>query len=108
MLLCALAVLGIVALSGCAGMPRAPVVPGYAWLYADYTSPLDTDVEMTKYSMKKGEASTENILGWIMTGDASIQEAASNGGIKEIRYMDYKFKNILGIYAKFTTIVYGE
>lgn len=108
MLLCALAILGVVALSGCAGMVRAPVVPGMGWLYAEYTAPLDHDVEMTKYSMKRGEASTENVLGWVVTGDASIQQAAINGQIREISYMDYRFKNILGIYSKFTTIVYGE
>jgi hypothetical protein len=42
----------------------------------------------------------------VLTGDASITVAATNGGINRIHPVETT--NILGIYAKYTTIVYGE
>ena len=42
------------------------------------------------------------------TGDASISAAATNGGINRIHHVDHETMNILGIYAKYVTIVYGE
>jgi hypothetical protein len=42
------------------------------------------------------------------TGDASISAAATNGGINRIHHVDDETMNILGIYAKYVTIVYGE
>jgi hypothetical protein len=31
-----------------------------------------------------------------------------NGGITRIHHVDHETSNILGVYAKYTTIVYGE
>jgi TRL-like protein family len=42
------------------------------------------------------------------TGDASISAAMANGGIKQIHHVDQETTNILGIYAKYVTVVYGE
>ena len=42
------------------------------------------------------------------TGDASISAAMDNGGITRIHHVDHETLNILGIYARYTTIVYGE
>ena len=42
------------------------------------------------------------------TGDASISAAAKNGGITRIHHVDHETMSILGIYAKYTTVVYGE
>jgi hypothetical protein len=44
----------------------------------------------------------------IATGDASIDSAAKSAGIKTIHHVDYQSKSILGLYAEFTVIVYGE
>jgi len=57
---------------------------------------------------KVGRAEATSILGIVGTGDASIQAAAKSAGIKKISHVDYEGSNILGIYAKHTTIVYGE
>ena len=57
---------------------------------------------------KEGKACGQSILGWVATGDASIKTAAANGGIKNIKYVDYDAKNILGIYGEYTTTVYGD
>jgi len=47
-------------------------------------------------------------LGFFATGDASISAAMQNGGITRIHHVDHETLNILGIYAKYTTIVHGE
>jgi len=31
-----------------------------------------------------------------------------NGGITKVHHVDSKVKNILGVYAEYTTVVYGE
>ena len=57
---------------------------------------------------KTGAASCSSILGVIALGDASQQAAMKNGGITKIHHVDFNSFSILGIYAKFTTTVYGE
>src|SRR5262249_11717547 len=42
------------------------------------------------------------------TGDASISAAMRNGGITRIHHVDHETSSFLGVYAKYTTIVYGE
>lgn len=57
---------------------------------------------------KKGEARCESYFGLFATGDASIEEAAKEGGITKITHVDWKAKNILGVYGEYTVTVYGE
>ena len=107
-LLCTAMLLAVFALSGCAGIVIAPVTPGMGAIFSDYQAPLDPDVDPTVVAEKHGEASAENFLGLVITGDASLKAAADQGGITKVHHMDYQYKNILGLYARFTTIVYGE
>lgn len=94
--------------TACAGVYVAPVAPPSGLLFADYSAPLDIDADQSKRGNKMGTSSVESILGLVATGDASIAEAARNGGITTIRHVDYQFKNLLGIYSKFTVVVYGD
>lgn len=48
------------------------------------------------------------MLGLVATGDASIEAAAKAGGITKIHHVDFENFSILGIYATFTTVVYGD
>lgn len=57
---------------------------------------------------KVGEAKAESILGLVGIGDASIGTAMDKANISQIHSVDYKFKNILGIYATTTVIVRGK
>ena len=57
---------------------------------------------------KKGEAVCESYFGLFATGDASIEEAAKDGGITKITHVDWKAKNILGVYGEYIVTVYGE
>ena len=56
---------------------------------------------------KVGRAEAWGILVFA-TGDASISAAMRNGGITRIHHVDHETSSFLGVYAKYTTIVYGE
>jgi hypothetical protein len=60
---------------------------------------------------KMGEAKSTIILGlWSSKGEENnIQQAAKNGGIKQVTQVEYVDKSIfLGIVIRHTTRVYGE
>ncbi|MEW6744652.1 MAG: TRL-like family protein [Planctomycetota bacterium] len=97
-----LALIGLILCTGCA-MVATPVA---GFLYMDVKGPI-TATENTAGD-KVGEATATTILGWVATGDASIDTAASNGGISEIKTVDHHSWQILGIYGKFTTRVTGK
>lgn len=58
--------------------------------------------------LKKGSASTNNILFFVELGDASIDKAAKNAGITKISYIDVNEKSIFLFWRKITVNVYGE
>lgn len=90
-------------LNGCAMSMRAPV-SGYI-----YTSTqANEEATSNAGASKRGEACASSILGWIGTGEASIQKAASSAGISKIAYVDSSSFGVLGIYAEYCAIVYGE
>jgi len=89
-------------MSGCA-MTMAPVT-GY--LYTDVKAPFA--VTSNQVSTKVGTAKMQSILGWVASGDASIEAAAKSAGITKIHHVDYEATSILGIIASFTIVVYGE
>ena len=102
-------VTSFILLTGCAGYVVTPVTLAPAIIFADHSAPLDTNFQNTQIAgLKMGEASVTNILGLISYGDASARAAAEDGEISRIHHSDYHFKNILGIWSKYTTIVYGE
>lgn len=57
---------------------------------------------------KKGAAECVAVLTLVAVGDCSVEAAARDGEITRISHVDYKTKNILGVYGEYTTIVYGE
>jgi hypothetical protein len=56
---------------------------------------------------KVGTATSTAII-CVATGDSSISAAMQNGGITKIHHVDSKVMYVLGVYAKYTTVVYGE
>jgi hypothetical protein len=88
-------------LSGCAishGPVMAPITVGMK-------GPVSAGPAPT--SPKVGRADAWGILVFA-TGDASISAAMANGGITRIHHVDHETQNFLGIWAKYTTVVYGE
>lgn len=89
-------------LTGCATVTS----PVNGIIYTGVEGPL-TATEVDTYS-KVGESSCVSVLGLIAVGDASIDAAMKKGGIKKIHHVDFKSMRVLGFFAKFTTIVYGQ
>jgi len=89
-------------LLGCA-MASAPI-NGQLWL--DVQGPVAVGTGGS--AAKSGEACATSILGIIGTGDASIDAAKKAGGIREITYVDHHSTNIIGVIAKFCTVVKGN
>jgi hypothetical protein len=96
-----LAVSCAVLVTGCA-IGHGPV---FAPVTIDMKGPVSAGPAAT--GPKVGRAEAWGILVFA-TGDASIATAATNGGIKRIHHVDHETTNILGIYAKYVTVVYGE
>jgi hypothetical protein len=94
----------MVLMTGCAGL--STIVGGTAaGIYTNVQGPVA--VGSAGSSQKVGEASSTAIV-FFATGDASIQTAMQNGGITKVHHVDHKSMGILGLYAKYTTVVYGE
>jgi hypothetical protein len=91
----------VAVLSGCA----SPFPQGM--LYTEIKAPVGVGAGPMNYS-KVGVAKATSICHLVATGDASIKAAAANGGISNIKYVDYDAKDILGVYGEYTTTVYGD
>ena len=96
-----LAVTCAVLLTGCA-VGQGPVVAPFAF---DLRGPVSAGSAAGQ--SKVGRATAVGIV-MFAHGDASISAAMANGGITRIHHVDHETLNIFGLYAKYTTIVYGE
>lgn len=96
---CAMAVL----LSGCA----TALSPVSGVLYTNVKAPFAA-TSAPEQPQRVGRSSVRSVLGLIATGDASIQTAARNGGIREIHFVDYESQNFFGVLSEFTVVVYGN
>ncbi len=102
-------VLVCLALSGCTGIAWAPVVPPPGLVFTSYTAPLDVDFDRTEVDdVRTGESGIINILGIICIGDAGSMDAAREGNLSRVDGADYTMLNVLGIFSKYTTVVYGQ
>jgi hypothetical protein len=100
----AVASVAVVMLTGCAGITG--IAGGSGGML--FTS---TDAAMgigsASGSDKVGTSESKAII-CFATGDSSIQTACKNGGITKIHHVDSKVFQVLGLYARYTTVVYGE
>lgn len=97
-----LAIVAACLLTGCMTMGHAPVT---SLITLEEKGPVA--VGPAAGSSKVGRAEAWGILVFA-TGDASISAAMKNGGITRIHHVDHETSSFLGVYAKYTTIVYGE
>ena len=104
---CLLVGLIVVGLSGCM---VAPIVPPIGIGFTEFTAPLDPDFNQTAMPTdhKTGTSESISILGLIALGDASTEEAARDGDITVIDHADYEYFNVLGVFQRYNTIVYGH
>jgi hypothetical protein len=78
----------------------------YGSLYTDVKIPQG--ISSNTVGSKVGTSEAISVLGLVATGDASINQAAKNGGISKISHVDMQVYSILGLFGKYTTHVYGE
>ena len=94
----------VVFTSGCAGI--GSIAGGtYGEIYTQTSAAVA--VGSASGSEKSGTATSTSII-CFATGDSSISAAMAEGGITKIHHVDCKIMSVLGVYAKYTTVVYGE
>jgi len=100
---------GVLMSSGCfMGMAgAASPVTGLAFTEVKYPIAV-TNLKGDTRNLKKGEAMCTSILGLVATGNASVEAARLNGGITKIHWVDVYVRNILGLYAEYKVVVWGE
>ena len=97
----------VVLLAGCATVVPRGMISSNVKLPALATG----NKALTKTTgLKVGTSKCESIMGFIASGDASIEAACKAGKITKIYYVDWKVESaiILGIKTIYTTTVYGE
>ena len=96
------AVMALVVLSGCAtAVPRGLIS-------SKMTLPVQATTNMK--GSKKGVSTCQSIMGFVASGDASIDAAMKQGGITKVSHVDWKVVSEIpfGIKTVYTTTVYGE
>jgi TRL-like protein family len=100
----------IASLSGCYAGVGAGAMHAPGLLYNETKVPathlaaqMDTDVVT-----KSGSAMCKSVLGLVSMGDCSVEAAKENGNISRVNNVEYNVKNLLGLYAEYTTKVYGQ
>ncbi len=96
--------LSICMLVGCAG----PYTQGGIISNYDFPMCSPDDASGLQIGSKTGTSQMVNYLGWIATGDASIQTAAKNAGITKVKTVDVHYDSLLGIVNTTTTKITGE
>lgn len=96
---------GVIATSALfGGCAYAPYQPGV--IYSDMSGPVA--VTGNPNCVKKGTASTTNVLALVGIGDASVEAAKKEGGISTVSSVDYTYTSVLGIFGKTVTTVCGN
>lgn len=104
LLLLAVAAGFAVSVSGCAVPYGAPAYGGL--VTANVKGPVAMGDSSVKPA-KTGVATASGII-FFATGDCSIEAAMKNGGITKVHHVDSETFSILGLYATYKTVVYGE
>lgn len=78
-------------------------------MYGKVKYPLDRDVAQTRLGEKVGTSSAHSVAWLVSWGDAGTAGAAKNGDILTINHLDGEYFVLLfGLYARQTTIAYGD
>lgn len=94
------------ALAGSALLPSCATPFPMGCIYTKVTLPISVTDRNFQYN-KVGRSKAISILGWVASGDASINKACQEGGIGKVSWVNQEVSNILGIYGTYTTVVYG-
>ena len=71
--------------------------------------PHDKNYDRTELGAKVGRSELKSVLWLFAWGDAGTKAAAENGNLTVINHADVEyFTVLLGLYARITTVVYGD
>lgn len=93
-------------LTGCCAN-YGPVIGTGIGGIVDEKNPAIFNIDNSVKPVKCGIAGSKGIV-FYSTGDNSIKAAMDNGGISKIHHVDIENFNVLGIYSRCNTIVWGE
>ena len=78
-------------------------------VYMKVQRPHDKNYDKTELGTKVGKSELKSVLWLFAWGDAGTKAAAEDGGITVLRHADVEYFVILmGLYARITTVVYGD
>jgi len=100
-LLSALAAFSLVAFTGCGFVADGP----FGWVYTDTKTPVT--ISTAKSGEKVGRACVRSYFGAFTIGDASIESAMKEAGIKEVHTVNKENFSVFGTYTKQCTLVSG-
>jgi hypothetical protein len=99
----------IVGLVGCGGFGAgAQHAPGFIYNETKVPAWDLTVATTTDMSTRSGTATCKSILGLFSTGDCTVEAAKKAAGVTKVNNVEFDVKNILGVYAEYTTKVYGQ
>ena len=94
-------------MTGCVA-GKAPFECPKGLAFTEYTAPLTTDAKVD-FGTKVGRSTNQAYVGLVSTGNASVKAAAESAGIKNVKHVEYYYKNVVFfIYQETTVIVYGD
>ena len=106
-----LTICGITALFGVMPFVSGCAIPytaaAYGGLVTDQVKGPVAGVDNSVNPTKQGVAEAKSIV-LFATGDASIASAMKNGNITKVHHVDNEVFSVLGLYCRYTTVVYGE
>jgi hypothetical protein len=100
------------------GDTKAAVIPPLGILYSHVRAPLMA-VAPSHLGTRRGEASVIQLatpplpgiappIPLVAWGDASMEAAAGNAGIRDVTHMDYELTTVLMVWRRLTVITYGD
>ncbi len=85
------------------------ILVGGGCAYINVSGPYDADIDNTGFGTKVGRSSNHSILWLVAWGDGGYKAAADNGDIAVMKHADFQYTQyLMGLYARQTTIVYGD
>lgn len=91
--------------AGCTVVPS----PVSGFIFTNVSYPMaELDQTNEAQSSKTGTANAFSLFGLLAIGDASLAAAQKDGNIQKIHHVDIRATSVLGIFANYQIIVYGE
>ncbi|KWT81407.1 TRL domain-containing protein [Candidatus Magnetominusculus xianensis] len=89
-------------LAGCGYVSDGP----FGWMMTNHITPVAKGSALTGF--KEGQACIYSFFGMVTVGDAGIEAAMRNGGIKDVFTIDSASQSFFGTYTRQCTVIIGS